>query len=149
MNKFKKTTTILSAILVSVGVILFCLLFTAPGNHFIAYSANKLVDGLKINLPSGCFLYNDAFDISYDKQGLKFSAKQLKIDLYWWGCDGVCVDNLSAQTIDLKLDTPPSLAENPQPTDTEMTDGEPTTAEQITLPINVTVKRIAVNRFTL
>lgn len=149
MNKFKKTTTILSAILVSVGVILFCLLFTAPGNHFIAYSANKLVDGLKINLPSGRFLYNDAFDISYDKQGLKFSAKQLKIDLYWWGCDGVCVDNLSAQTIDLKLDTPPSLAENPQPTDTEMTDGEPTTAEQITLPINVTVKRIAVNRFTL
>ncbi len=91
MKMLKKITKVLSITLASLLVIVFCLLFTAPGNHFIAYTANKLVDGLTIKLPSGRFLYNDAFDVYFENQGIKLDAKQLKIDLFWWRCDGTAL----------------------------------------------------------
>ena len=53
MSVLKKITAAVSAIFVTLVVALFCLLFTAPGNQFIAYSANKAVDGLHIV----CLLY--------------------------------------------------------------------------------------------
>ena len=81
MKMLKKITKVLLITLASLLVIVFCLLFTAPGNHFIAFTANKLVDGLSIKLPSGRFLYNDAFDVHFENQSIKFDAKQLKIDL--------------------------------------------------------------------
>ncbi|MEM7389425.1 MAG: translocation/assembly module TamB, partial [Pseudomonadota bacterium] len=140
----KKITKVLSITLASLLIIVFCLLFTAPGNHFIAYTANKLVDGLKINLPSGRFLYNDAFDVHFENQGIKLEAKQLKIDLFWWRCDGICLDNLSAQSIDLSIKSQAVSTE-------QSTEAEPEAeqAGQINLPMKVAVKRVAINRFNL
>ncbi len=144
MKMLKKITKVLSITLVSLAVIVFCLLFTSPGNHFIAYTANKLVDGLTIKLPSGRFLYNDAFDVYFENQGIKLDAKQLKIDLFWWRCDGICLDNLSAQSIDLNIKSQPASTD-------QSTEAEPEVeqAAQFSLPMKVTVKRVAINRFSL
>ena len=56
MSVLKKITAAVSAIFVTLVVALFCLLFTAPGNQFIAYSANKAVDGLHIVIKDGLSL---------------------------------------------------------------------------------------------
>lgn len=144
MKMLKKITKVLLITLASLLVIVFCLLFTAPGNHFIAFTANKLVDGLSIKLPSGRFLYNDAFDVHFENQSIKFDAKQLKIDLFWWRCDGVCLDNLSAQSIDLNIKS--QAASTEQSTETEPNVEQVT---QISLPMKVVVKRVAINRFNL
>ena len=65
-----------------------------------------MVDGLKINIKNGRFLYNDAFSVSYKSKGVEFNATQLKLNLFWLQCSGVCIDNLSAKSI--KLTLPPS-----------------------------------------
>jgi translocation and assembly module TamB len=139
MPILKKITATVSAILVSLIISVFCLLFTAPGNQFIAYTANKVVDGLHIEIKDGRFIYNDAFNVSFKSNGLDFKAQQLKIDLFWWQCDGICVDNLSAKSIKLTL-----------PKTVEAQDEAPLEPlEKITLPFNVSIKNIAVNEFTL
>ena len=144
MKMLKKITKVLSITMASLLVIVFCLLFTAPGNHFIAYTANKLIDGLTIKLPSGRFLYNDAFDVHFENQGIKLDAKQLKIDLFWWRCDGICLDNLSAQSIDLNIKSQAASTEQSSETEPEVAQ-----AAQISLPMKVAVKRVAINRFNL
>lgn len=150
MTKFKKITSVLTVTLLSIGVLLFCLLFTAPGNHFIAYSANKLVDGLEIKLPSGRFLYNDPFDVRYENQAIKLDAKQLKVDLFWWGCNGICLDNISAQNIDVNVKSQQAVADQqPQPAQEQLQQDTAPSGEQITLPLKVTVKRVAINQLTL
>ena len=139
MSVFKKVTAVASAILVSLLVILFCLLFTAPGNQFIAYSANKAVDGLNIDIKNGRFLYNDTFNVRFKNDGLDFNAQQLKLNLFWWQCDGICIDNFSAKSIDLTLlNTTESQEQIPAQT-----------LEKISLPFNIAVKNIAINKFTL
>ena len=139
MSVFKKITAVVSALLVTLLVTLFCLLFTSPGNQFIAYSANKAVDGLSIDIKNGRFLYNDAFNVRFNSNGLDFNAQQLKLDLFWWQCDGICIDNLSAKSI--KLTLPPSApSEEEAPT-------EP--LEKITLPFNISLKNISVGEFAL
>tara|TARA_B100001059_G_scaffold108674_1_gene108470 strand:+ start:829 stop:1002 length:174 start_codon:yes stop_codon:yes gene_type:complete len=55
MSVFKKVTAALSTLIVALLVTLFCVVFTAPGNQLIAYSANKLVDGLKIEINKWAF----------------------------------------------------------------------------------------------
>ena len=144
MKMLKKITKVLSITLTSLAVIVFCLLFTAPGNHFIAYSANKLVDGLTIKLPSGRFLYNDAFDVFFENQGIMLDAKQLKVDLFWWRCDGICIENLSAQSIDLNIKKQASSTEPRNESEQEVEQ-----ATQISLPIKITLNRVAINRFSL
>lgn len=139
MSVLKKITAAVSAIFVTLVVALFCLLFTAPGNQFIAYSANKAVDGLHIEIKDGRFIYNDAFNVRFASNGLDFNAQQLKIDLFWWQCDGICIDNLSAKSINLTL---PKTAESQ-----EAAAAEP--LEKISLPFNIAVKNIAINKFTL
>jgi translocation and assembly module TamB len=139
MSVFKKITTAVSALLVTLLITVFCLLFTAPGNQFIAYSANKAVDGLNIDIKNGRFLYNDAFNVSFTNNGLDFNAQQLKLDLYWWQCDGVCIDNVSAKSI--KLTLPQS------PVGKDEATIEP--LEKITLPLNIAVKNISVGEFAL
>lgn len=145
MTLVKKITTGVTLFLLTVAVVIFCTLFTAPGNKLIAYSANKLIDGLTIKLGEGRFLYNDPFDISYNSQGLDFNAQQLKIDLYWWRCDGVCIDNISASNIAVNL--PKAEGETQPEQETETTSNEP--LSKLTLPINVSIKRIAVANFSL
>ncbi|WP_350633984.1 hypothetical protein, partial [Pseudoalteromonas sp. 2-MNA-CIBAN-0060] len=71
--------------------------------------------------------------------GLDFNAKQLKIDFFWWQCDGICIDNLSAKSINLTLT---KTAESQ-----EEAAAEP--LEKISLPFNISVKNIAINKFTL
>ena len=139
MSVLKKITAAVSAIFVTLVVALFCLLFTAPGNQFIAYSANKAVDGLHIEIKDGRFIYNDAFNVRFTSNGLDFNAQQLKIDLFWWQCDGICIDNLSAKSINLTL---PKTADSQ-----EEAAAEP--LEKISLPFNIAVKNIAINKFTL
>jgi translocation and assembly module TamB len=111
MSVFKKVTAALSTLVVAVLVTLFCVVFTAPGNQLIAYSANKLVDGLKIEIKNWRFLYNDAFNLRFERDGLLLDAQQLKLDLFWWHCDGMCIDNLSARSI--KLNLPASSSNSP------------------------------------
>ncbi|KTD89793.1 autotransporter assembly complex protein TamB [Pseudoalteromonas sp. H71] len=139
MPILKKITAIVSAILVSLIISVFCLLFTAPGNQFIAYTANKVVDGLHIEIKDGRFIYNDAFNVNFKNKGLDFKAQQLKIDLFWWQCDGICIDNLSAKSIKLSLPKTAQIQDE--------TPSEP--LEKISLPFNVSLKNIAVKEFTL
>ena len=139
MPILKKITAIVSAILVSLIISVFCLLFTAPGNQFIAYTANKVVDGLHIEIKDGRFIYNDAFNVNFKNNGLDFKAQQLKIDLFWWQCDGICIDNLSAKSIKLSLPKTAQIQDE--------TPSEP--LEKISLPFNVSLKNIAVKEFTL
>ncbi|MBQ4800669.1 translocation/assembly module TamB [Pseudoalteromonas sp. MMG006] len=139
MSVFKKITAAVSATLITLLVSVFCLLFTAPGNQFIAYSANKAVDGLHIEIKDGRFIYNDAFNVRFENNGLVFNAQQLKIDLFWWQCDGICIENLSAKSIKLTL---PKTVEAQDETPSEP-------LEKITLPFNVSLKNIAVYDFTL
>jgi translocation and assembly module TamB len=139
MTIVKKITASVSAVLVTVLIALFCLLFTAPGNQFIAYSANKLVDGLNIEIKNGRFLYNDAFNLRYNANGLVFNAQQLKINLFWWQCDGLCIENVSAKSIALTL---PQAAEQAAEAPSEALD-------KISLPFNIAIKNVAVNEFTL
>ncbi|KTF17898.1 translocation/assembly module TamB domain-containing protein [Pseudoalteromonas sp. H105] len=141
MANLKKITASLILSLCSFLVILFCLIFTAPGNQLIIFSANKLVNGLDINLNKGRLLYNDPIDIVYSSPKLNFSAQHLKLDLYWWRCDGLCIDNVSAKAITVSLkqeesSTPSILQEN--------TTSE---SERLSLPFAITVKRIAVANF--
>lgn len=139
MSVFKKVTAIISAVLASLLVTLFCVLFTAPGNQLLAYAANKWVDGLTIEIKNGRFLYNDAFNVRFEQNGLGVNAQQLKIDLFWWQCNGLCIDNLSAKSIKLTL---PQSAENKNDT--------PTAAlEKITLPFNIALKNLAIDEFIL
>ncbi|BDF94740.1 translocation/assembly module TamB domain-containing protein [Pseudoalteromonas sp. KAN5] len=149
MSKMKKITTALTLFFTSLLVLVFCLLFTAPGNQLIAYTATKLVDGLRIDIKNGRFLYNDSFDVRFQSDGLDFNAKNLKLDLYWWGCEGICIENMSAQAISLKL---------PQPTQTQAeteeearVEEQPATSasDEISLPIGVSIKRIAIASFEL
>ncbi len=139
MSVFKKVTAALSTLIVAVLVTLFCVVFTAPGNQLIAYSANKLVDGLKIEIKNGRFLYNDAFNLRFERDGLLLNAQQLKLDLFWWHCDGMCIDNLSARSITLNL---PASSSNSPDTPSEQ-------LEQISLPFNIALKRLAVTEFVL
>lgn len=139
MSVFKKVTAALSTLIVAVLVTLFCVVFTAPGNQLIAYSANKLVDGLKIEIKNGRFLYNDAFNLRFERDGLLLNAQQLKLDLFWWHCDGMCIDNLSARSITLNL---PASSSNSPDTHSEQ-------LEQISLPFNIALKRLAVTEFVL
>ena len=81
MSVFKKVTAIISAVLATLLVTLFCVLFTAPGNQLLAYTANKLVDGLTIEIKNGRFLYNDAFNLQFDQNGLSVNAQQLKLKI--------------------------------------------------------------------
>ncbi|MFP3448807.1 hypothetical protein, partial [Pseudomonas sp. SIMBA_067] len=61
------------------------------------------------------------------------------LDLFWWHCDGMCIDNLSARSI--KLNLPASSSNSPD------TSNEP--LEQISLPFNIALKRLAVSEFVL
>ena len=147
MSRMKKIITALTVFLASVFVLVFCLLFTAPGNQLIAYTANKLVDGLHIDINNGRFLYNDSFDVRFQQGGLDFNAKNLKIDLYWWGCEGICIENISAQSMALVLpDTSQNLADD-EATVPELPVASST--DEISLPIAVSIKRIAIASFKL
>ena len=147
MSRMKKITAALTLFFTSIVVLVFCLLFTAPGNQFIAYSANKLVDGLQITIKNGRFLYNDSFDVEYKKAGLDFEAKNLKIDLFWWGCNGVCIENISAQRIALVLPEPEAEVADSEPVLDEPTQSQ--TADEISLPLAISIKRIAIASFEL
>ena len=68
MSVFKKISAAVIGVLITLAVIIFCLLFTAPGNQFIAYSANKMVDGFHIEIKKGRFLYNNPFNVSFKNQ---------------------------------------------------------------------------------
>ncbi|TGE83247.1 hypothetical protein C7Y70_11200 [Pseudoalteromonas sp. KS88] len=150
MSKMKKITAALTIIVSTLIVVLFCLLFTASGNQLIAYTANKLIDGLSINIKDGRFLYNDAFDVDYTSPSLNLTAKQLKLDLYWWHCDGICIENLSAQAINLNLGNPQTEDESVEPVDEELSNetlGEQ--AAEISLPFALSIKRVAIANFNL
>lgn len=143
MSITKKVTAVLTALLCTLVAVVFCLLFTAPGNQLIAYSANNMVDGLKIDIKKGRFLYNDPFDVKFKNESIDFTAKQLKLDLYWWRCEGLCIENISAQTINV------SLAASTEPLPKISEDVQLEQSNTIELPIDIYVKRIAVPTFTL
>ncbi|MCQ8877675.1 translocation/assembly module TamB [Pseudoalteromonas shioyasakiensis] len=149
MLKMKKITAILTLIVSTLFVLLFCLLFTAPGNQLIAYTANKLVDGLSININKGRFLYNDAFDVEYTSPSIELKAKQLKLDLYWWHCDGICIENLSAQTIDVRINDVANADQTVATAKTVAIDEEQDEGAAIELPIAISLKRVAVASFSL
>ncbi|WP_394191526.1 translocation/assembly module TamB domain-containing protein [Pseudoalteromonas atlantica] len=150
MSKMKKITAALTIVVSTLAVFLFCLLFTAPGNQLLAYTANKLVDGLSINIKDGRFLYNDAFDVDYKSPSLNFTAKQLKLDLYWWHCDGLCIENLSAKAINLNISETQTEGDSSKSVDDELLNDSPDEKmAQISLPFAVSIKRVAIANFNL
>ncbi len=148
MLKMKKITALLTIFISTLLVILFCLLFTAPGNQLIAYTANKLVDGLSINIKNGRFLYNDTFNITYRSPSLDFAAEQLKLDLYWWHCDGVCVESFSAKKVTLNIKNVDQI-QTEETDDVASNENALEQPSQINLPIALSVKRVAINTFSL
>ena len=147
MSKMKKITAALTVFFASILVLVFCVLFTAPGNQFIAYTANKLVDGLQVTIKNGRFLYNDSFDVEFKKDGLDFKAKNLKVDLFWWGCNGICIENISAQSIALVLPQSTQAVTEAEPVLAEPVDAD--AIEEISLPLAISIKRIAIASFEL
>ncbi|MEO2280895.1 autotransporter assembly complex protein TamB [Pseudoalteromonas pernae] len=94
---------VLVGLVFTLAIIVSLLLFTAPGNKAIAALANKFVDGLEIALPQGRFLSNDPFDIRFSNPAISFQAQALQLDFTYFGCEGLCFDNLAAQKIDIVL----------------------------------------------
>ncbi|MGO2374278.1 MAG: autotransporter assembly complex protein TamB [Pseudoalteromonas prydzensis] len=147
MSNMKKITAALTVFFASILVLVFCVLFTAPGNQFIAYTANKLVDGLQVTIKNGRFLYNDSFDVEFQKNGLDLKAKNLKVDLFWWGCNGICIENISAQSIALVLPESTQAVTEVEPESAEPVDTD--AIEEISLPLAISIKRIAIASFEL
>jgi len=97
------------------------------------------VDGLHIEIKKGRFLYNNPFNVSFKNHSTDFKAQQLKIDLFWWQCDGLCIENVSARSIKLALGNAPEA--------TQQSNQEP--LAKITFPFNIAVKNVAINEFVL
>ena len=114
---------------------------TFAGGVGFVYEVRKTSDNSLATIYSDKdgFLYNDAFNFRFERDGLLLDAQQLKLDLFWWHCDGMCIDNLSARSI--KLNLPASSSNSPD------TSNEP--LEQISLPFNIALKRLAVSEFVL
>ena len=147
MSKMKKITAALTVFFASILVLVFCMLFTAPGNQFIAYSANKFVDGLQVKIINGRFLYNDPFDVEFQKDGLHFKATNLKIDLFWWGCNGICIENVSANAITLELPTTDDTSKAKRTKQPILADEVNTNF--ISLPVAISIKRATIALFEL
>ncbi|WP_462157935.1 hypothetical protein [Pseudoalteromonas sp. GB56] len=92
---------VLLGLTLTLSVVVSVLLFTAPGNKAIAALANKFVDGLEITLPQGRFFNNDPFNIRFNSPMVEFEAQALQLDYTFFGCHGICFDNLAAQQIGL------------------------------------------------
>jgi len=97
--------------LLILSTLIFCILFTSPGNKLIAFSANKLISGLSIKLADGRFLYQDPFSVTYDNSSVNANIENITIGLNIWQCaygyiqneNAVCLDALAIQTAKVDL----------------------------------------------
>jgi len=97
--------------LFGLSVIVFCILFTSPGNKFIAFSANSLVPGLSIKLNEGRFLYQDPFSVIYDNKSVNINIENITIGVNIWQCaygyikneNAVCLDSLALESANAKI----------------------------------------------
>lgn len=103
LKRLKRYITYTSLVL---STLIFCILFTGPGNKLIAFSANKLVPGLSIKLDEGRFLYQDPFSVTFDSSSVNAHIDNITIGLNIWQCaygyilneNAVCLDALAIQT---------------------------------------------------
>lgn len=88
--------------IITIFTVLFCVLFTIPGNQLIAWSANQIVAGLQIEIRDTRFFDNKPFSVKYQQQDLQVNASQIRLGINWF-CGGLCIENLSAQSINVTL----------------------------------------------
>ncbi|MFY8272696.1 translocation/assembly module TamB domain-containing protein [Pseudoalteromonas sp. SSDWG2] len=94
---------VLLTLLVSLALVCGFSVFTSTGNQMLAGVLNRLVDGLTVNLEQGRLLYNDPFDVIYQSDSLTLNASSLRLDLALLNCEGVCINNLSVERLDVEL----------------------------------------------
>ena len=82
----KRLKRYISYISMVVSSVIFCILFTSPGNKFIAFTANTFVPGLSITLDEGRFLYQDPFSVTFENQNLNANIENMSIGLNIWQC---------------------------------------------------------------
>jgi len=133
----KRTAGVLAGILVSLLVVVFCLLFTSPGNQFLAYGAGKLVDGLSVELPQGRFLYNDPFSVRYHTDAQSIELHGLRLALAWSGCEGLCFDQIAAEQIVYRVE-----GETPQTVTNDDVQQASAETAPVVLPFPVDIRRI-------
>ena len=108
---FKKFKRYLTYTLLILSTLIFCILFTSPGNKLIAFTANKLVAGLSIKLDDGRFLYQNPFSVTYENSALNAHIENVTIGLNIWQCaygylkneNAVCLDALALNSADITL----------------------------------------------
>ncbi|KJY95277.1 autotransporter assembly complex protein TamB [Pseudoalteromonas ruthenica] len=115
-------------------VTLFCLLFTEVGNKGITYVANHSVDGLRISLKEGRFLYDDPFDISFTSEQISIDAEAVRIDWQLLGCAGLCFRQVGAESLTVQV-------ADQQNDKAAATDLQPPASEPISLP-TITIKSL-------
>ncbi len=77
---FKLSRNFINSLII-LSTILFCLIFTSPGNQFIAYIINKTMPGVTIDLPQGRFLYQDPFSIDIHSETFNVNVNEATLDL--------------------------------------------------------------------
>ncbi|OHU86729.1 MULTISPECIES: translocation/assembly module TamB domain-containing protein [Pseudoalteromonas] len=98
MSRFKKILGGFAAI----GVVIFCIVATAPGHQLLVGIANSTVSGLKVKLADGRLLSGTQIDIDYRSEQLVFNTQALKVSLEWFSCATLCLD-ISAEQLKVAL----------------------------------------------
>ena len=94
--------------LIVILTVLFCILFTIPGNQLIAWTANQFVPGLNIRLGETRFYDDKPFSVSYQQGETQLALHDISLNLNWY-CRGICIDSLKVKQVQLILgDVKPS-----------------------------------------
>ncbi|WP_175442141.1 autotransporter assembly complex protein TamB [Pseudoalteromonas byunsanensis] len=114
MSRFKKILGGFAA----VGVVIFCIIATAPGHHLLVAIANYTIPGLKVELADGRLLSGTPMNVEYSSEQLAFNAQALSVSLEWFSCATVCLD-VSADRLKAALkSSKPTAKEQSQTTAT-------------------------------
>lgn len=140
--------------IVTMFTVLFCVLFTIPGNQLIAWSANQVVTGLQIDIRDTRFFDNKPFSVKYQQQGVWVNASQIRLGIDWF-CGGLCIENLSVHSLIVKLpeekptsEQTPALLTDPPALASNLAQSAPQTA-LIELPFNLNLSSLTVANFSL
>ncbi|WMN59748.1 translocation/assembly module TamB domain-containing protein [Pseudoalteromonas xiamenensis] len=80
-RQLKKLFTLFGYSFVAIATILFCIVFTIPGNKAIAWVVNHTVSGITISQLESRFYDDEPFALSYHSEELDLELTDLAIDL--------------------------------------------------------------------
>ncbi|WP_105167763.1 autotransporter assembly complex protein TamB [Pseudoalteromonas sp. T1lg23B] len=108
MSRFKKILGGFAAI----GVVIFCIIATAPGHQLLVGIANYTVPDLKVELADGRLLSGTPINVDYNSEQLVFNAQALSVSLEWFSCATLCLD-ISAQQLKVAASSSTQAATEP------------------------------------